>query len=90
MGNGPVDALNGALMKALTVRFPVLEELQLTDYKVRILNSHLGTKAVTRVMIEFSDGKDHWTTVGVDSDILGASYTALVDSIQYKLYKENQ
>lgn len=90
MGNGPVDALNGALMKALSARYPVLEEVQLTDYKVRILNSHLGTKAVTRVMIEFSDGKQHWTTVGVDSDILGASYAALVDSVQYKLYRENQ
>jgi 2-isopropylmalate synthase len=88
LGDGPVDALNGALRKALSPHFPVLQEVQLTDYKVRILNSHRGTKAVTRVMIESTDGEDHWTTVGVDSDILGASYTALVDSIQYKLYKE--
>jgi 2-isopropylmalate synthase len=89
LGDGPVDALNGALLKALEPHFPVLKEVQLTDYKVRILNSHQGTKAVTRVIIESTDGHDHWTTVGVDSDILGASYTALVDSIQYKLYKEN-
>ncbi len=88
LGDGPVDALNGALLKALTPSFPALNEVKLTDYKVRILNSHLGTKAVTRVMIESTDGSDHWTTVGVDSDILGASYAALVDSIQYKLYKE--
>lgn len=87
LGDGPVDALNGALLKALTPHFPALKEVKLTDYKVRILNSHMGTKAVTRVMIESTDGHDHWTTVGVDSDILGASYTALVDSIQYKLYK---
>ena len=90
LGNGPVDALNGALMKALSEHYPVLEEVHLTDYKVRILNSHMGTKAVTRVMIEYSDGKDHWNTVGVDSDVIGASYAALVDSVRYKLYKENQ
>ena len=88
LGDGPVDALNGALLKALNSHFPILSEVKLTDYKVRILNSHLGTKAVTRVMIESTDGHDHWTTVGVDSDILGASYAALVDSIQYKLYKD--
>ncbi len=89
LGEGPVDALNGALLRALSSFYPVLEEVHLIDYKVRILSAKKGTKAVTRVMIDSSDGKSHWTTVGVDSDILGASYTALVDSIRYKLYKEN-
>ncbi len=89
LGNGPVDALNGALVKALAGFYPTLAEVHLIDYKVRILNARKGTKAVTRVMIESSDNKMHWSTVGVDSDILGASYTALVDSIRYKLYKEN-
>ncbi|GIX21434.1 MAG: (R)-citramalate synthase [Gammaproteobacteria bacterium] len=88
LGEGPVDALNGAIMKALSPHYPVLGEVHLTDYKVRILNSRDGTRAVTRVMIESSDGKSHWSTVGVDSDILGASYTALLDAITYKLYKE--
>jgi 2-isopropylmalate synthase len=88
LGEGPVDALNTALVKALSRFYPVLGEVHLIDFKVRILNARKGTKAVTRVMIESSDGKSHWSTVGVDSDILGASYTALVDSIRYKLYKE--
>ena len=87
LGNGPVDALNGALLKALSNYYPVLNEVHLIDYKVRILNTKKATKAVTRVMIDSSDGQTTWTTVGVDSDILGASYTALVDSIRYKLYK---
>ncbi|HEY3487274.1 MAG TPA: alpha-isopropylmalate synthase regulatory domain-containing protein, partial [Gammaproteobacteria bacterium] len=89
LGEGPVDALNNALMKALAGFYPVLAEVHLIDFKVRILNARNGTKATTRVLIESSDGKMHWTTVGVDSDILGASYTALVDSVRYKLYKEN-
>lgn len=89
LGEGPVDALNTALIKALAGFYPVLNEVHLIDFKVRILNARKGTKAVTRVLIESSDGRMHWTTVGVDSDILGASYTALVDSIRYKLYKEN-
>lgn len=88
LGDGPVDALNGALLKALSPHYPVLSEVHLVDYKVRILSALKGTKAVTRVMIESSDGEAHWTTVGVDSDILGASYTALVDSIRFKLYRE--
>lgn len=88
LGDGPVDALNGALLKALSAHYPVLNEVHLVDYKVRILSALKGTKAVTRVMIESSDGEEHWTTVGVDSDILGASYTALVDSIRFKLYRE--
>jgi 2-isopropylmalate synthase len=89
LGDGPVDALNGALLKALSPHYPVLSEVHLVDYKVRILSALKGTKAVTRVMIESSDGVEHWTTVGVDSDILGASYTALVDSIRFKLYRGN-
>ncbi|MBB5022215.1 citramalate synthase [Desulfurispira natronophila] len=89
LGNGPVDALNTALRKALEQFYPVLNEITLIDYKVRILNTTVGTKAKTRVLIESTDGKTRWTTVGVHNDIIRASYLALVDSIRYKLYKEN-
>lgn len=88
LGEGPVDALNNALNKALERFYPVLREVQLVDYKVRILNTTVGTRAKTRVMIESTDGKESWSTVGVHHDIIRASYLALVDSVIYKLYKE--
>ncbi|WP_027390833.1 citramalate synthase [Chrysiogenes arsenatis] len=88
LGEGPVDALNNALNKALERFYPILKEVQLVDYKVRILNTTVGTRAKTRVMIESSDGKENWSTVGVHHDIIRASYLALVDSVIYKLYKE--
>ncbi|ADU64964.1 citramalate synthase [Desulfurispirillum indicum] len=88
MGDGPVDALNSALRKALIQFYPILDEVTLVDYKVRILNTTVGTKAKTRVLIESTDGKSTWSTVGVHCDIIRASYLALVDSIRYKLYKE--
>lgn len=87
-GEGPVDALDKALRKALQETYPELEELYLEDYKVRILDSRGGTRAKTRVLIESSDGTDAWYTVGVSENIITASYQALVDSIEYMLLQK--
>ena len=84
-GEGPVDALDQALRKALHDTYPELRELHLEDYKVRILDSRSGTRAKTRVLIESSDGAQAWYTVGVSENIITASYLALVDSIEYML-----
>jgi 2-isopropylmalate synthase len=86
-GNGPVNALDAALRKALIPAYPELEAIKLTDYKVRILTPQEGTKAVTRVMIETSDKQDSWSTVGVSANVIDASYNALHDSITYKLWR---
>ena len=87
-GNGPVNALDTALRKALTPVFPELESIRLTDYKVRILTPQDGTKAVTRVMIETSDGHgESWSTVGVSTNVIDASYNALHDSLTWKLWR---
>lgn len=86
-GEGPVDALDHALRKALLGSYPELEKLHLEDYKVRILDSHAATSAKTRVLIESSDGEESWYTVGVSENIIAASYQALVDSIEYMLHK---
>lgn len=88
-GIGPVNALDSALRKALISFYPVLESVQLTDYKVRILDSKSGTAAKTRVLIESFDGKDEWSTVGVSHNIIEASLQALIDSIEYRLLKES-
>jgi 2-isopropylmalate synthase len=88
--DGPVDALNIALRKALIPIYPELEEIKLTDYKVRILSPQAGTKAVTRVMIETSDKHESWSTVGVSPDIINASYNALHDSITYRLWRSGR
>jgi 2-isopropylmalate synthase len=87
-GNGPVDALNKALRKALEKFYPSLQEVELIDYKVRIINEHEGTGAKTRVLIESGDEENSWNTVGVSANIIEASWQALVDSIEYKLLKE--
>jgi 2-isopropylmalate synthase len=85
-GNGPVNALDKALRKALSRRYPLLKTVRLLDYKVRILNSNKGTEAATRVTIESSDQHGHrWSTVGVSANVIDASYQALVDSITYNL-----
>jgi 2-isopropylmalate synthase len=86
-GNGPVNALNRALRQALYQDFPQLENIHLTDYKVRILDSDSGTAATTRVMIDFhEEGSGHnWTTVGAHTNIIEASWRALVDSMEYTL-----
>jgi 2-isopropylmalate synthase len=87
-GDGPVNALDGALRKALQQAYPSLDEMQLVDYKVRVVNSRAGTAARVRVVIESRDGKDVWGTVGVSENIIEASWLALVDSIEYKLFKD--
>ena len=84
-GDGPVNALDGALRAALTKSFPELKKIKLTDYKVRILDSTTGTASKTRVLIESSDGKREWGTVGVSENIIEASLQALVDSMEYAL-----
>jgi 2-isopropylmalate synthase len=90
VGDGPVHALDHALRKALEKFYPELEEVKLLDYKVRILSSRDGTAAKTRVLIESGDGKSEWGTVGVSENIIQASWQALVDSIDYKLLKEEE
>ena len=87
-GNGPVNALDKALRKALEVFYPQLREVYLTDYKVRVLDGGAATASTVRVLIESTDGEDSWSTVGVSNDILEASWNALVDSIEYKLIKD--
>jgi len=87
-GNGPVNALDKALRKALQSSYPQISEMHLADYKVRILDTGTGTEARTRVLIESSDKKDRWGTVGVSPNIIEASWKALLDSIEYKLNKQ--
>ena len=86
-GDGPVNALDSALRASLVKFYPQLERVQLTDYKVRILDSVTGTASKTRVLIETSDGKEEWGTVGVSENIIEASLQALVDSMEYALSK---
>ncbi len=87
-GNGPVNALDRALRKALEPFYKQLGDMHLSDFKVRILDAKSGTGAKTRVLIESSDKDDTWNTVGVHENIIEASWEALVDSIEYKLMKE--
>jgi 2-isopropylmalate synthase len=84
-GDGPVNAMDGALRRALKHFYPELQEVRLTDYKVRVIDGNAATAAKVRVLITSSDGKQSWTTVGVSEDIIDASRAALVDSIEYKL-----
>ncbi|MFQ6170186.1 citramalate synthase [Oryzobacter sp. R7] len=86
-GNGPVNALDHALRVALTAAYPEIAHLELIDYKVRILDAAHGTDAVTRVLIETSDGTTSWTTIGVAANILEASWDALVESVTYGLVR---
>ncbi|MCE9531996.1 MAG: citramalate synthase, partial [Planctomycetes bacterium] len=87
-GDGPVNALDSALRKALLPLFPRLGEVQLADYKVRVVNAKAGTAARVRVIIESRDANDVWGTVGVSENVIEASWLALVDSIEYKLFKD--
>jgi 2-isopropylmalate synthase len=87
-GDGPVNALDAALRKALNGEFPNLRRMQLVDYKVRVINSEAGTAAGVRVTIESKDEHDIWGTVGVSENVIEASWIALVDSLEYKLYKD--
>jgi len=84
-GNGPVNALNLALRKALDRFYPELEGVHLSDYKVRILDTHRATAATTRVLISFRDGQRTWATVGASTNIIEASWYALADGLEYAL-----
>ena len=86
-GDGPVNALDSALRKVLNRFYPELATAHLTDYKVRVINGRDATAAKVRVLIQSTDGDMVWTTVGVSTDIIEASWLALVDSIEYKLLK---
>ncbi len=88
LGDGPVNALDNALRKALKDFYPTLGEMHLSDYKVRVLDEKEGTAARVRVLIQSQDKKDSWWTVGVSENIIEASWQALVDSIEYKLLKD--
>jgi 2-isopropylmalate synthase len=87
-GDGPVNALDGAMRKALLPAYPRLAEMRLVDYKVRVVNARAGTAARVRVVIEFADHKDVWGTVGVSTNIIEASLRAMTDGIEYKLFKD--
>lgn len=87
-GDGPVNALDGALRSALAKSFPKLKAIRLTDYKVRILDGIAGTGAKTRVLIQSTDGRREWGTVGVSENIISASLQALVDSMEYALLRK--
>ena len=89
-GDGPVNALDQALRKALEAEFPNIRQVHLEDYKVRVLSSSDGTAAKVRVLIESSDGQDVWGTVGVSENIIEASWIALADSLHFKLMKDSR
>ena len=84
-GNGPVNALDRAMKKALIRFFPEIEEIRLTDYKVRVLDAQSATAARVRVLIESTDGHQSWTTIGVSTNVIEASWRAIIDSVLYKL-----
>ena len=86
-GNGPVNALDRALRAALAGRYPALDRLHLTDYKVRVLDTQKGTGAITRVLLDSTDGEESWTTIGVSENIIEASWQALSDSLVYGLLR---
>ena len=89
-GNGPVNALDRALRDAITEMHPHLAEIELTNYKVRILDEAHGTGAVTRVLLDSSDGDDTWGSIGVSENIIEASWEALVDSLEYAFQPSNE
>jgi 2-isopropylmalate synthase len=89
-GDGPVNALDGALRKALQPLYPRLAEMHLEDYKVRVVNARADTAARVRVVIEWRDGAAVWGTVGVSENIIEASWLALVDAVEYKLFKDEE
>jgi len=89
-GDGPVNALDNALRKALASFYPSLSKMHLSDYKVRVLEQKRGTAAKVRVFIESQDETGTWTTVGISENIIEASWKALVDSVEYKLLNEER
>jgi len=89
-GDGPVNALDGALRKALTKFYPKLSQMHLTDFKVRVLDEKGGTAAKVRVLIQSQDADESWSTIGVSENVIEASWQALVDSVEYKLLKDSK
>jgi len=89
-GDGPVNALDNALRKALSRFYPQVQNMKLVDFKVRVINGDKGTAARVLVLIDSSDGEDVWTTVGASENVIEASWHALVDSVQYKLLKDKK
>jgi 2-isopropylmalate synthase len=89
-GDGPVNALDAALRKALTPYFPYMQKVSLDDFKVRVLGSNVGSDAHVRVWSTFSDEKDTWHVAGVSSNIIEASWFALIDGLTYKIFKEQK
>jgi len=89
-GNGPVDALDKALRQALEKFYPSVKEINLMDFKVRVINASAGTASKVRVMVESRDHKDEWSTLGVSDNIIEASWEALVDAVEYKLLKDRK
>jgi 2-isopropylmalate synthase len=87
-GDGPVNALDNALRKALAKFYPSIADVRLDDFKVRVLDGRDGTAAKVRVLIESSDGAHHWGTIGVSTNVIEAAWIALVDSLKYKLMKD--
>jgi 2-isopropylmalate synthase len=90
VGNGPVNAIDNALRNGLEKLYPELKHLELTDYKVRILEGRLGTGAVTRVLVETSDGNGEWSTIGVHENVIAASAMALEDALTYGLLRQGK
>jgi 2-isopropylmalate synthase len=88
LGDGPVNALDNALRKALKDFYPAISEMHLSDFKVRVLDEKSGTAAKVRVLIQSQDKDESWWTIGVSENIIEASWLALVDSVEYKLIKE--
>ena len=89
-GNGPVNALDKALRRAVVRFYPNIEEIELRDYKVRVLGGERGSASLVRVLIESADAEDRWGTVGVSLNVIEASWQALVDSFEYKLFKDHR
>jgi 2-isopropylmalate synthase len=87
-GDGPVNALDNALRKALAPTYPALQQMRLVDYKVRVINSSEGTAAKVRVVIESADDQSVWSTIGVSENVIEASWLALVDAVEFKLFKD--
>ncbi len=87
-GDGPINAIDIALRKALEEFYPIFKDVHLTDFKVRVLDTNVGTSARVRVLIETTDGKMIWNTVGVSTNIIEASWIALIDALEYKLHNE--
>ena len=89
-GDGPINALDNALRKALKEFYPTLSKMHLSDFKVRVLDEKAGTAAKVRVLIQSQDEDETWNTIGVHENIIEASWQALVDSVEYKLLKESK